>query len=61
MLGEPEEARPGLVGDAVRDPVDQVEAAGHLVERAVEAEEADDAVDVEGEYRAVSPGTGGGE
>ena len=41
------------------DPVDQVKAAGHLVERAVEPEEADDTVDVEGEYRAVVRHGGG--
>src|SRR5687767_15285354 len=41
------------VRDAMCDPVDQVEAAGHVVERPVEAEEADDAVDVEGEDRSL--------
>ena len=48
------DARPGLVRDAVRDPVDQVKAARDLVERSVEAEEADHAVDVEGEDRAAA-------
>ena len=38
------------VGDAMRHPVDQVEPPGGLAEGALEAEQADHAVDVEGEY-----------
>ena len=40
-LGEAPQPLPGLVGDAVGDAVDQLEAPGHLVERPVEAEQAD--------------------
>ena len=39
-LRQSQHPRPDLVRDAVGDPVDEVEAAGHLVERPVEAEEA---------------------
>ena len=59
VLGQAQEARPGVVGDAVRDAVDQVEAAGDLVERSVEAEQADHAVDVDGQDRALADGCHG--
>ncbi len=49
VLGEAKDAGTRLVGDAVRDAVDQVKAARDLVERSIEAEQADHAVDVEGE------------
>jgi len=42
---------PDPVGDAVRDAVDQVKASRHLLEGALEAEEADHAVDVDCQYR----------
>ena len=47
VLGEAREPLAGLVGDAVGDPVDEVEAARGVVERPLEAEQADHPVDVE--------------
>jgi small subunit ribosomal protein S12 len=47
---EPLEPRADPVRDAVRDAVDEVKAARRLADRSLEAEEADDAVDVEGEH-----------
>ena len=41
--------RPGLDRDAVRHAVDQLELAGSVLRRPLEAEQADDAVDVDGE------------
>ena len=51
-LGQAAQLLPRDVGDSVRDAVDQVKAARSLVERAFEAEEADHAVDVDGEHGA---------
>src|SRR5262249_50736760 len=53
------EARSRIHGDAVEHPVDQVELAGSIFlhparrDRPVEPEEADHAVDVDGEQRAI--------
>ena len=51
--GEPLEHAADPVRDAVRHAVDQMEAPGGLDGGPLEAEQADDAVDVEGEDRAL--------
>jgi len=51
VLAEPRESWANAIGDAVRDAVDEQELAWNLIQRAVEAEQADDAVDVNSEYR----------
>jgi hypothetical protein len=48
VVGELQQPRPDAVGDAVGDAVDEVKFAGNLVEGAVESEEADHPVDVNG-------------
>ena len=53
VIGESHQARAHPFGDAVGDPVDQVKVAGNLVRWAVEAEQADHAVDVYGKHRPV--------
>ena len=57
VLGQPQQAGAGAVGDAVRDPVDQVEPAGDVRQRPVEAEQADHAVDVDCQYRSLAHAT----
>ena len=51
-LREALQLRPGDVGDAVRHPVDQMEAAAEVLERAVEAEQADHPVNVDRQNRS---------
>ena len=52
-VGKAQQLGPGAVGDRVRNAVDQVIAEPRLLKRLVEAEEADDAVDVDGEHGSI--------
>ena len=52
-LAQAQQLGPGAIGDAMGHPVDQMKAPTDLVEWPVEAEDADHAVDVNGQDRTV--------